>query len=133
MTVTLVVATGRVRLIKKGWERTVPPTADTAVRRFQTYLSCQAMTNLRIFPVVLEIRENFDAPAVLAECERETERQREGETEGFITPHSLIPSFPHSLRPSVLPPEFVASPKNRPREALRSAGSLIDRSLADCD
>src|SRR5438876_781966 len=29
-----------------------PMAADTAVRRFQTYLSCQLGANLRIFPVV---------------------------------------------------------------------------------
>ena len=52
----------------------MPPTADNAVRRFQTYLSCQAVTDLRIFPVAQEKGEKFEAQAVLAgqaiaECE----------------------------------------------------------------
>jgi hypothetical protein len=44
----------------------MPPTADNAVRRFQTYLSCQAVTNLQIFPVVQEKGGKFEAQAVLA-------------------------------------------------------------------
>jgi hypothetical protein len=45
----------------------MPPTADIAVRRFQTYLSCQAMTNLRIFPVTLEKGENFAGASIAIE------------------------------------------------------------------
>ena len=37
----------------------LPPTADDLVRRFQTYLSCQALPNLRIFPVAQEKEEDF--------------------------------------------------------------------------
>jgi hypothetical protein len=44
----------------------MPPTPDNAVRRFQTYLSCQAVTNLRIFPVAQEKGEKFEGLAVLA-------------------------------------------------------------------